>query len=75
MGAGSRRSMGKRAEADQKSFGADGKQIGLGFNSCVAPSCTQCPISESQSDRKGNKGEPKSIFRLEIQEETSKYIY
>jgi len=39
-GSGSGRSAGKRAEADRK-------QKGLGFNSCVAPSCTQCPISES----------------------------
>jgi len=42
-GAGSGRSVGERAEVDQKSFGADGKQKGLGFNSCVAPSYTQCP--------------------------------
>ena len=47
---------GSGSEADQKSFGADRKQKGLGFNSCVAPLCTQCPISEHRSDRKGNRG-------------------
>jgi len=38
-----------------KSFGMGGKQKGLGFNLCVVPLCTQCPISESWSDRKGNR--------------------
>jgi len=61
----------KQIGTHRKSFGAEQKQKGLGFNLCIAPLCTQCPISESRSDRKGNKGELKSIFRLEIQEETS----
>ena len=46
----------KRIGMRQKSFGAGGKQKGLGFNWCVAPSCTQCPISETQSDRKETRG-------------------
>jgi len=65
----------KQIRTCQKSFGAEGKQIGLGFNSCVVPSCTQCPILEDRSDRKGNKKELKSIFRLEIQVKTTRYIY
>jgi len=59
MGAGSGRSAGeewKEIGTCRKSFRAGGKQIGLGFNSCIALSCTQCPILESRLDRKGNRG-------------------
>jgi len=59
MGAGSGRSAGKEwkeIETCWKSFRAGGKQIGLGFNSCIALLCTQCPILESRLDRKGNRG-------------------
>ena len=66
---------GKRAEADWKSFRADGKQKGLGFNSCVVPSCTQVSYFRKLIRQKRKQGEPKSIFRLEIQEETPEYIY
>ena len=31
----------KQIETRQKSFGVGGKQKGLGFNLCVAPSCIQ----------------------------------
>jgi len=58
-GSGSRRSTGKRAEADRNTLEElqSGREAeGLGFNLCVAPLCTQCPISESRSDRKGNRG-------------------
>jgi len=44
---------------------------GLGFNSCVAPSCTQVSYFGKPIRQKRKQGEPKSIFRLEIQEETS----
>ena len=65
----------KRIGMCRKSFGAGGKQKGLGFNSCVAPSCTQVSYFGKPIRQKRKQGEPKSIFRLEIQEETSEYIY
>jgi len=48
---------------------------GLGFNSCVAPSCTQVSYFGKPISQKRKREEPKLIFRLEIQEETSEYIY
>jgi len=48
---------------------------GLGFNSCVAPSCTQVSYFGKPIRQKRKQGEPKSIFRLETQEETPEYIY
>jgi len=65
----------KQIGTRQRSFGVGGKQIGLGFNLCVAPSCTQVSYFRKPIGQKRKQGEPKSIFRLEIQEETSEYIY
>jgi len=48
---------------------------GLGFNSCVAPSCTQVSYFGKPIRQKRKQGEPKLIFRLEVQEETPEYIY
>ena len=74
-GVGCGRSAGKRAEADWKSFGVDGKQKDLASTRALRPRAHRCPISEKPIGQKRKQGEPKSIFRLEIQEETSEYIY
>ena len=70
---------GKRAEADQNMLERASEQEGsrkdLASTHVLRPCAHRCPISESRSDRKGNRGEPKSIFTLEIQKETSEYIY
>jgi len=50
------RSTGKRVEVDQKSFGVDGKQKDLASTCALHPHAHRCPISESRSDRKGNRG-------------------
>jgi len=55
-GCGIWKERGKRAEADWKSFGADGKQKDLASIRVLHPRAHRCPISESQSDRKGNRG-------------------
>ena len=72
---GLRKECGKRAGADRKSFGADGKQKDLASTRALRPRVHRCPISEKPIGQKRKQGEPKSIFRLEIQEETSEYIY
>jgi len=61
--------------ADWKSFGADGKQKDLASTRALRPRAHRCPISEKPIRQKRKQGEPKSIFRLEIQGETSEYIY
>jgi len=35
----------KQIRTRQKSFGVEGKQKGLSFNSCIAPLCTQTTVS------------------------------
>ena len=47
---------GSGSGADRKSFGADGKQKDLASTRALRPRAHRCPISESQSDRKGNRG-------------------
>ena len=42
--------------ADWKSFGVDGKQKDLASTRALCPCAHRGPISESQSDRKGNRG-------------------
>jgi len=76
--AGCGRSMGK----ERKRIGSGSEELrsgreaeGLGFNSCVVPSCTQVSYFGKPIRQKRKQGEPKLIFRLEIQEETSEYIY
>ena len=66
---------GSGSGADRKSFGADGKQKDLASTRALRPRAHRCPISEKPIGQKRKQGEPKSIFRLEIQEETSEYIY
>jgi len=77
-GAGCGRSTGK----ERKQIGSRLEELwsgweaeGLGFNSCIAPSCTQVSYFGKPIRQKRKQGELKSIFRLEIQEETSEYIY
>jgi len=78
MGVGSGRSTGKerkqiRSRSEELRSGREAE--GLGFNLCVAPSCTQVSYFRKLIRQKRKQGELKSIFRLEIQEETSEYIY
>jgi len=47
---------GSGLEADWKSFGVDGKQKDLASTRALRPHAHRCPISESRSDRKGNRG-------------------
>jgi len=77
-GAGSGRSTGKeqkqiRSRSEELRSGQEAE--GLGFNSCVAPSCTQVSYFGKPIRQKRKQGKPKLIFRLEIQEETPEYIY
>jgi len=72
---GAREKSGSGSGADRKSFEADGKQKDLASTRALRPRAHRCPISEKPIEQKRKQGEPKSIFRLEIQEETSEYIY
>ena len=72
---GAREKSGSGSGADRKSFGADGKQKDLASTRALRPRAYRCPISEKLIRQKRKQGEPKSIFRLEIQEETPEYIY
>jgi len=78
VGFGLRKERGK----ERKRIGSRSEELrsgreaeGLGFNSCVAPSCTQVSYFGKADRTERKQGEPKSIFRLEIQEETAEYIY
>ena len=53
---GARKKSRSRSEADWKSFGVDGKQKDLASTCALRPHAHRCPISESRSDRKGNRG-------------------
>ena len=66
---------GSGSGADRKSFRADGKQKDLASTHALRPRAHRCSISEKPIGQKRKQGEPKSIFRLEIQEETPEYIY
>jgi len=77
-GCGIRKEHGKIAEADRKWIGRAlewmGSRKDLASTRALRPRAHRCPILESRADRKRKQGEPKSIFRLEIQEETPEYI-
>jgi len=53
---GVRKKSGSRSEHVGKSFGAGGKQKGLGFNSCVAPLCTQVSYFRKPIRQKRKQG-------------------
>jgi len=48
---GARKKSGSGLEADWKSFGVDRKQKGLGFNSCVVPSCSVLFWKANQTEK------------------------
>jgi len=50
------REHGKKSGSRSEELWSGWEAEGLGFNLCVVPLCTQCPILESWSDRKGNRG-------------------
>ena len=77
-GCGLQKERRKRAEADRKRIGRASERMGSRRTWLQLMRCTLMHtgvLFRKADQTEKETGEPKSIFRLEIQEETSEYIY